>query len=66
MMAEEESADTDDVKAAREIARMISEYRQEVMDRFRQDVEDEADEVVRSGFDPARGRGRGPMWAEGG
>ena len=37
MMAEEESASTENVKAAREIARMISEYRQEVMDRFRQD-----------------------------
>lgn len=56
----------DEEAAAREIATLISEFRQEVMDKVRTDIEKELDEVIESGFDPARGRGRGPIWADGG
>lgn len=61
-----ESEETDEVKAAREVGRMISEFRQEFMDSIRKAIEDEAQKVVDDGFDPARGSGRGPKWAEGG
>jgi len=57
---------TDDFEAAQEIGRMISEFRLEFMDRIRESIEEEADRVVEEGFDPARGRGRGPLWAQGG
>jgi hypothetical protein len=58
--------ESDQLEATRVIGRMISEFREEFMDRIRQTIEDEADQVVADGFDPARGSGRGPMWAEGG
>ena len=61
-----EPEETDEMKAAREIGRMISEFRLEFMDSIREKIDAEADKVVQDGFDPARGRGRGPMWAEGG
>ena len=54
-----------DQEAARHIAEMISEFRQEVADRIRESIEKEATEVESSGFDPARGRGRGPRWLDG-
>jgi hypothetical protein len=53
------------VEAARQVADMISEFRQEVIDQVRNAIEKEASEVESSGFDPARGRGRGPRWATG-
>ncbi len=52
--------------AARELAATISEFRREFMDKTRQDFERELAKVVEDGFDPARGRGRGPRWADGG
>ena len=58
--------DTTQTEAAREIAKLISEFRQEVMDRFRTDAERELAAIEAEGFDPARGRGRGPRWADGG
>lgn len=52
--------------AARELATTISEFRREFMDKAKQDFERELAQVVEDGFDPARGRGRGPRWADGG
>ena len=49
-----------------EIAKLISEFRKEFYDGLVSGVIDEADEVADSGYDPARGRGRGPWWADGG
>lgn len=57
--------ETEEMKASRIIGEMISDFRQEFMDSIRQTIEDEADQVVRDGFDPGRGSGRGPAWAEG-
>lgn len=50
----------------REIGAMISEFRAEVMDKIRTDVEADLAKMEEEGFDPARGRGRGPRWADGG
>ena len=61
-----ESKETEDFEAAKEIGRMISEFRQEFMDSVRKGFEDEVRKMEEEGFDPARGRGRGPLWAEGG
>ena len=55
----------DRVDAARQVANLISEFRQEVIDKVRNEIEKEASEVESSGFDPARGRGRGPKWVDG-
>jgi hypothetical protein len=55
-----------DMAAVREIATMISEFRAEVADKIRTDVELELAQMEAEGFDPARGRGRGPRWIEGG
>jgi hypothetical protein len=69
MMAEDKEIATEtetELAAAREIADMISDFREEVMDKVRTDIEKEVAEVEASGFDPARGRGRGPLWADGG
>lgn len=61
-MKSQEQEQTD---AARQIADLISEFRQEVVDRVRNAIEKEVSEVESSGFDPARGRGRGPKWVTG-
>lgn len=66
MITEENETKTDEVEAAREIAKVIADFRAEVMDKIRCDIDKEADEIEASGFDPARGRGRGPIWADGG
>jgi Sec-independent protein translocase protein TatA len=55
-----------DLDVARQVADLISEFRKEVADRVREEIEKEAAEVESSGFDPARGRGRGPRWLDGG
>jgi hypothetical protein len=55
----------DPTAAARQVADLISEFRQEVVDQVRNAIEKEASEVESSGFDPARGRGRGPRWVNG-
>ena len=57
----EESAE----QAVHEIARHIAEFRAEFADRLRRDVLDELATIEASGYDPARGRGRGPWWADG-
>jgi len=53
------------VDAARDIAALISDFRKEVVDKIMNAIEDEADEVESQGFDPAKGRGRGPRWVTG-
>jgi len=53
------------VKAAREMSKMISDLRAEAADRVRVEIEKEAAEMEAQGFDPAKGRGRGPWWADG-
>lgn len=52
-------------EVARQVADLISEFRQEVIDKVRNEIEKEASEVESSGFDPAKGRGRGPKWVDG-
>lgn len=54
-----------DEEVARVIAEMISDFRAEYYDSIRNALVKECDEIVESGYDPARGSGRGPWWAEG-
>lgn len=54
-----------DTEAARVIAEMISDFRAEWLESLGNALVKECDEVVESGYDPARGSGRGPWWAEG-
>jgi hypothetical protein len=61
-----DTEETEDFEAATEIGRMISEFRQEFMDSIRTGIEAEVEKMEAEGFDPARGSGRGPLWAEGG
>lgn len=61
MMAEK---DSDATAAARIVARTISDFRKEFWARIGNDIEKEVEEMEASGFDPARGRGRGPFWAD--
>jgi hypothetical protein len=65
MMPSEPPTDPE-VKAARELAETIANFRREFMDKTHQDFNRELQEAVDEGFDPARGRGRGPRWADGG
>ena len=48
-----------------EIVAAIQDFRAEACDKTRQDIERELAEIEADGFDPARGRGRGPWWADG-
>lgn len=66
MMPADEPSVTSELEALRKLAATISEFRKEYMDKARQDFERELAQVVEDGFDPARGRGRGPRWADGG
>ena len=52
-------------EAAREIAKEISEFRREFWDKLMGVLDNDLEEMEREGYDPARGRGRGPKWAEG-
>jgi hypothetical protein len=54
-----------EIEAARQFAELIASFRKEVADQIRESVEREVSEVESSGFDPARGRGRGPRWFDG-
>ena len=63
MISPEEDEETE---AARAIAEMISDFRQECIDEMHKAIVKECDEIVESGYDPARGNGRGPWWADGG
>jgi hypothetical protein len=47
----------------REIAASIQRYRQEWADRVRGEIEADVAKMEREGFDPGKGRGRGPWWA---
>ncbi len=59
-------APNEELEAARELAKMISDFRSEFMDKTRQEIEDELLKIEAEGYDPTRGRGRGPRWADGG
>lgn len=52
-------------EAAREIADEISEFRKEFVARAAGAIIEEIEELAEQGFDPARGRGRGPLWVDG-
>lgn len=70
MMSDEKRQEQPGTKAAaeaelRKIGRAISEYRQEFLQRLTDSLDDEIEEMDRKDFDPARGRGRGPRWADG-
>jgi hypothetical protein len=54
------------MQAARAISEMIAEFRQECLQAMFNAVVKECTEIVESGYDPARGTGRGPWWADGG
>ena len=56
----------EELEEIRQVAETISDFRAEVMDKIRENVEKEVAEMEASDYDPARGRGRGPAWAEGG
>jgi BMFP domain-containing protein YqiC len=51
--------------AAREVAKVIQEFRAEVQQKFRDEFEADMKKMDEEGFDPTRGRGRGPKWADG-
>ena len=57
--------DNKDTAALRVIAQEIADFRKECMAKLSNDIEEEADRVVEEGYDPARGHGRGPWWADG-
>lgn len=48
----------------RVVAKTISDVRAEMVDRIRTDIETEVAALEADGYDPTRGRGRGPKWAE--
>lgn len=60
-----ETAEKSDAQTAKVIAELISEFRLEFADRIRENFEKELAEIEDSSYDPARGRGRGPWWADG-
>ncbi len=55
----------DDEDVTRIIAEMISDYREECLNAMQSRIVNECDEIVESGYDPAKGSGRGPLWADG-
>lgn len=55
----------DNVAVTRMIAEEIAKFRREFWDSLCTALDEEIDEMESSGFDPARGQGRGPKWAEG-
>ena len=56
----------DDTEAElRKAADELSKLRDEARDRIRESVLDEVSEMEKKGFDPGKGRGRGPWWADG-
>ena len=57
--------DASEEKALRAAIEEIGRYRREWADRLRQEIEAEVAELEAAGFDPTRGRGRGPKWMEG-
>lgn len=56
---------TPDEEALRELADELQRYRREWADSLREGIEAEATAMEAEGYDPARGRGRGPKWADG-
>ena len=54
-----------EVELLRKVAKEIADHRKEVMDKIRTDIEKDLAEFEAKGLDPTRGRGRGPLWAEG-
>lgn len=54
-----------DEKALHKIGEEIRRYRDEWLDSIREQIETDVVKMESDGFDPARGRGRGPKWADG-
>lgn len=54
-----------EMQAIRKIAEDIASFRKECVDEMYNAIVKECDEVVESGYDLARGNGRGPWWAAG-
>jgi hypothetical protein len=52
-------------EAARAIADEISEFRKEFVANAAGKIIEEIEELAEQDFDPARGRGRGPLWVDG-
>jgi len=66
MMGEEKpTEESDEMKAARAIGEEIAKFRKECVDEMHNVIVKECDELVESGYDLARGNGRGPWWAAG-
>jgi len=63
MMNSKESEEFE--SSARAIAEEISAFRREWIDSAAGDILDEMEDLEKEGFDPARGRGRGPSWMNG-
>jgi len=55
----------DETESTKRIAQLIAEFRMAVRDKMRTDIEQELGKMEAEGFDPSRGRGRGPWWADG-
>lgn len=64
--AEPADASEEAAEAARALAELIADFRAEVYDSVRKGVENELAQLEADGFDPARGRGRGPHWIKDG
>lgn len=66
--------DPDDLQATDEaamaeirgVAKVIEDFRAEFFDKIRTDTENELAQLEADGYDPARGRGRGPHWMKDG
>ena len=58
-----DDAETANMKAT---AEAIRQFPREWADLIRRSFEAEVSKMEAEGFDPARGRGRGPQWADGG
>jgi len=55
----------DNAQALQEIAEAISDFRREFWQSLEKAITDEVADLDQKGFDPTRGRGRGPKWADG-
>ena len=55
----------DDEEKLREIAKDIANFRKEFWEKVSGDIVNEIETMQRDGIDPAKGRGRGPWWADG-
>ena len=61
-----QAAEAAALEEIRGVARVLEDFRAEVFDKIRTDTENELTQLEADGFDPARGRGRGPHWIKDG